>query len=169
MSSRRLLATVPVAIACAGALVGCGSSAKKNATSHSAHASFLAFSKCMRGNGVPNFPDPASGGGIQLASGINPSSPSFKTAQAACRHLLPGGGPPTGPPSKHQLALAVSTSECMRAHGVTGFPDPTTSPPSNPAGYSVIEDRGGVVIAIPKTINVNSPAFEKAAKTCDFS
>jgi hypothetical protein len=164
-----VLTAVLIAIACAGALAGCGSSAKKNARSHSARASFLAFSKCMRDNGVSNFPDPASGGTVHLAIGMNPFSPSFKTAQVACRHLLPGGGPPTGPPSKHQLALALSTSECMRAHGVTGFPDPIASLPSNPDAYGPIEDRGGVVLAIPRTINVNSPAFQRAAKACDFN
>jgi hypothetical protein len=57
----------------------------------------------------------------------------------------------------------------MRSHGVTGFPDPIGSLPSNPDSYSAIEDRGGVVLAIPRTIDVNSPAFRRSAKACDFS
>jgi hypothetical protein len=59
----------------------------------------LKFAQCMRGHGVPNFPDPViSGGGVQLKlTGINPSSPQFKSAQRACQSLAPGGAPP-GPP-----------------------------------------------------------------------
>ncbi len=52
----------------------------------------LTFSECMRKHGVTNFPDPTfSSGGAQLhltpSSGIDPNSPAFKSAQAAC------GGP----------------------------------------------------------------------------
>jgi hypothetical protein len=59
----------------------------------------LKFAQCMRSHGVPNFPDPViSGGGVQLKlTGINPSSPQFKSAQRACQSLAPGGAPP-GPP-----------------------------------------------------------------------
>ena len=35
---------------------------------------FLAFSQCMRANGVPNFPDPSSGGGIQIQLGFGDQS-----------------------------------------------------------------------------------------------
>jgi len=51
----------------------------------------------------------------------------------------------------------------MRQHGVSGFPDPTLSLPSSPAGYSLLEDRGGVVLAVPSTINPASPTFKQAA------
>jgi hypothetical protein len=59
-------------------------------------------------------------------------------------------------------------SECMRAHGISDFPDPTLSPPSNPAGYGLALGRDGVFIAIPKTIDVRSPAFKQAAAACGF-
>jgi len=73
--------------------------------------------------------------------------------------------------SARQMAQAVKVAQCMRAHGVTGFPDPTTKLPANasPANYSALEDRGGVVTAIPKSINPQSPAFQQAAGTCHFS
>lgn len=114
----------------------------------------------------------ACGGGIQIqaSSGINPLSPSFKAAQPACHKLLPGGGPANMHASAQQMAQALKIAQCMRAHGVTGFPDPTTKPPANasPARYSVIEDRNGVVTAIPKSVNPQSPAFTQAAATCHF-
>jgi hypothetical protein len=81
---------------------------------------------------------------------------------------LPGGGPPTGPPSAQEKLQMVRLSECMRAHGVADFPDPTTSPPSNPSGFSVAFGRPGLFIAVPKTINLQSPAFVNAAKVCQF-
>jgi hypothetical protein len=54
----------------------------------------LAFSRCMRSHGVPNFPDPQfSGGGVRIGgAGINPNAPGFKRAQQACRALAPGAG-----------------------------------------------------------------------------
>jgi hypothetical protein len=36
----------------------------------------------------------------------------------------------------------------MRQDGIAGFPDPTLTPPSDPADYSAV--RNGVVIVIPE-------------------
>jgi hypothetical protein len=62
----------------------------------------------------------------------------------------------------------LKISECMRTHGISGFPDPSTSPPSNPAGNSAIVGNGGYYLAIPKSIDTHSPAFKQAAATCSF-
>ena len=56
----------------------------------------------------------------------------------------------------------------MRRHGVSGFPDPTTTPPSSPQNYSLVDGIGDIYLEVPRTINVNSPAFEQAAKICNF-
>jgi hypothetical protein len=48
------------------------------------------FVKCMRKNGVPNFPDPTKGGQT-VVTGIDPSSPQFQTAMQACQSLIPAG------------------------------------------------------------------------------
>jgi len=164
--------SVTAVVACAVAIAACGSSSKPTTTAGSTHYdAALAFSKCMRTHGVTNFPDPSGSGGINIpsGSGINPFSPVFKASQSACAKSLPNGGPGNQHPSAQAMAAARQTSECMRTHGVTGFPDPTLKPPSSPAGYSLLEDRGGVVIAVPSTINPNSPAFMQAAKACQFS
>ena len=160
-------------IGCALAITACGTSGSKSSHTGSGGTGFLAFSECMRSHGVPNFPDPVAGGGIKIAQGsnINPVSPSFKTAQAQCQKLLPGGGPPQGV-SEQQKEQMVRTSKCMRAHGVTGFPDPSTTPPANPRDYSIVNGigglRGGLFLLVPKTIDVNSPAFKQAAQSCSF-
>jgi hypothetical protein len=172
---RRLLSAGLAAFGCAVAIAACGSSSDPTATAASNESNGssqgLKFADCMRSHGVPNFPDPSAGGGINISSGsgINPFSPAFKAAQNACAKLLPGGGPGNQHPTAGKVALARQTSECMRQHGVTGFPDPTLKQPSSPAGYSILEDRGGVIFAVPSTINPQSPVFLQAAKACHFS
>lgn len=153
-------------IGIATAITGCGSSGKPP----SPHADFLAYSKCMRAHGVSGFPDPSPGGGIrlQIGSGVNPSAPAFKSAHASCRRLLPGGGPPMRPSAQARAQL-LAVSQCMRRHGVPDFPDPTTTPPSDPGAFGGVLDENGVVLAIPKTVDVQAPAFKSAAALCKFN
>jgi hypothetical protein len=118
------------AIGVALAVAACGSSGSSGATTGSKPGSGVAFAQCMRTHGVPNFPDPSGGGGIRIPDGINPAAPSFRTAQAKCSNLLPGGGPPrSGGDLARNKAEMLAVSRCMRAHGVTGFPDPVSSAP----------------------------------------
>ena len=169
-----MLLALTFAVACTVAIAACGG-ASPNKSNKSGHrfSAFLAYSECMRSHGVTNFPDPVNAGGIQLPAGMNPAAPSFRAAQSACFHLMPGGGPARHPLSKQQIAAMVKTSECMRSHGVTGFPDPYSSPNGppnlNPANYSSAEYAGGEVLAIPKSIDLSSPVFKEAAKACHFS
>jgi hypothetical protein len=53
------------------------------------------MAKCMRANGIPNFPDPNPDGGISIDSnklGIGPDDPLWKKAEAACTQYMPKGG-----------------------------------------------------------------------------
>jgi len=118
---------------------------------------------------VPNFPDPkVSGHTVRMGSASTVQSPAFQSAAHSCQRLLPKGPPSSEPPSSQAQARMLEVSACMRKHGISGFPDPTTSPPSNPAGYSGIIGNGGYYLAIPKSIDTNSPAFEQAASACNF-
>jgi hypothetical protein len=51
----------------------------------------LKYSQCMRGHGLPTFPDPTSTGFDLNGSDIDPESSQFQTAQGACQHVLPAG------------------------------------------------------------------------------
>jgi hypothetical protein len=155
---------------CLLVLAGCGSSAHKSSAASHANA-MLAYSACMRSHGVTNFPDPSGGGGLNLdGTGINPFSPSFRAAQSSCRKVLPGGGPGSRQATEQQKKQLVAVAECMRSHGVSDFPDPTTTPPASPQGYSIMEGvASNLFLLVPSTIDVNSPAFTKAAKACHFS
>ena len=137
----------------------------------------LAFSKCMRANGVRNYPDPSPTGGIGLPAGINPGSPVFQAAQTTCQKLVPGFGglPGSGsgpPPSPQALAHWVKVAQCMRRHAINEFPDPRASAPSRSSlaggGGGVISDRDGVILVFPATIDMQSPLFTRAAAACGF-
>jgi hypothetical protein len=129
----------------------------------------------MRAHGVPNFPDPGmtisgphnSFGGIAFPATIDPQSPAFETAQTVCAKLLPGGAG-TQRPSGQLIAKMRQIAHCMREHGVSGFPDPTFTMPSNMAGYSNVADIAGVILAVPATISAESPVFKQAASICHF-
>jgi hypothetical protein len=52
------------------------------------------MAKCMRENGVPNFPDPEPDGGIAIDSsklGTGPGDPTFDKAEQACSKHRPSG------------------------------------------------------------------------------
>jgi len=131
----------------------------------------IAYAKCMRSNGVPNFPDPTAGGLFRVGAGMDRSSPAFEAVQAKCHKLTPGGGIGSGPPPSAQtLAHYLKVARCMRQHGVYDFPDPRTSVPSNPfgSGAGVISDIEGVILIFPSTINQQSPVFTRATAACAF-
>jgi len=56
----------------------------------------LRYARCMRAHGMPDFPDPDPGGGLQIkasrGSDLDPNSPLYKAADQACKHYMPGGG-----------------------------------------------------------------------------
>lgn len=52
------------------------------------------MAKCMRANGVPNFPDPDPDGGIAIDGskvGTGPGDPTFDKAEQACSKYIPKG------------------------------------------------------------------------------
>jgi hypothetical protein len=63
----------------------------------------LGYAACMRGHGVPKFPDPkaSSDGAIEWGvgppAGVDPNGPQFKAALKMCNELVPGAHAPLGP------------------------------------------------------------------------
>jgi len=114
----------------------------------------------MRSHGVLNFPDAATFGspdGIKDAKGqmvqvsrSEASTPTFRAAQRACAEYY---GPPTTSTqvSAVELRKLLAVSRCMRAHGVTAFPDPNpTTGAMNP----------------PASIDRSSPLVIAALEAC---
>jgi Pectinacetylesterase len=52
-----------------------------------------AYSRCMRDNGIANFPDPGPNGLFLDDLGIDRNSPQFKAAEEACKYLMPQSDP----------------------------------------------------------------------------
>ena len=156
-------------VAAGGTATTTGSSAPDDAMSQA-----LAFARCMRAKGVPNFPDPSPGRGLLFsASGLNLGAPAVKAAQAKCRKLVPGGGPPVPGtathPTAHTLEKLTRIATCMREHGVPQFPDPRTSVPLDPFGPGqggVITDFDNAILLFPSTLNQHSPAYDQAVAEC---
>jgi hypothetical protein len=120
------------------ALLGaCGSNPPAGtATGNSTSANLekaVQFSRCMRANGVPNFPDPDASGQLtidQVANGssVDTNSPTFQQALSACRDLEPAGF--TGQPrTAQQQQAALKFAQCIRDNGVPDFPDPAPDAP----------------------------------------
>jgi hypothetical protein len=90
----------------------------------------LTYSRCMRSHGVLDFPILKRGPGGTLVHPLSPpagmlASRGYDAAFRACLKLAVVGG---GSRSRYQaVALkGLQQAECMRAHGITGYPSPAT-------------------------------------------
>jgi hypothetical protein len=122
----------------------------------SVNSQLLAYSRCVRSHGVPDFPDPDSSGQIPKEAAVRAfrgvSDARARAASNACANLYPAGqGSPTLTAREQQDYLKAAA--CMRSHGITSFPDP-----SFPDGH--------VDFSIPSSIDTKSQRFTQAAQTC---
>ncbi len=143
-------AAVAIAAAACSALPGSPNGSVK-------YQEALAFARCMRAHGVPNFPDPGSNGQLS-GNGIDKHSPQVQSAVGACQSLLPGGNPAAQVAQAGTQALRFS--RCIRAHGILNFPDPSVK--SNGSGVQVtIRMKTGT-----GGIDPHSPQFQAAQHAC---
>ena len=122
----------------------CGGGGSPAAGGPGTYQKALAYAQCMRSHGEPGWPGATSQGTFSTSQ-INVDSPQFSPALSAC------GRPPAG--LQIQLSAAqqqelldqlLRHAACMRAHGITDFPDPSPQD---------IKDGGmAVSIAIPHRI-----------------
>jgi hypothetical protein len=160
-----------LAAAMAGAVVlaaACGgSSAGADTFQGGTYAQSLAYAKCMRAHGVPNFPAPDAQGNfsnsqIDAVGNGTAETSAFET----CRSLLPNEG--TGlsvsqlqAMQQQNLHHAVLAAHCMRAHGITSFPDPSGSTQDSGINWQP------VIAAVQSgALNLGSPSYEKAFDVC---
>jgi hypothetical protein len=114
--------------------VGCGGNDSGGGNTTAANQEKAAkFAQCMRANGISEFPDPDPSGkltidGVLNGSSLDPNSPTWTGAIAACKHLQPPGF--TGDErSADQQDAALKFAQCIRENGVTDFPDPAPGQP----------------------------------------
>jgi hypothetical protein len=116
------------------------------------------WAACMRSHGDPNQVDPTidankvihitftGSGPVSLGKGANdPCSPYLTAASTALR-----GGKPLPKPDPAKLE---KFSQCMRAHGIPDFPDPSDG------GLSIQSNAGS-------DLNPRNPTFQSASKLC---
>jgi hypothetical protein len=111
----------------------------------------LAYAKCMRSHGAPNWPDPNAQGQFFKTTANRAEFHAPASAYQACGHLLPDHGQ-IPPAVQHQVTLlALKFAGCMRAHGILNFPDPVGS------GFAFLRPAG---------FNPQSPRVQAAQQAC---
>ena len=140
MSRKRRLLASPALIALFALISACGSAATARTSSNGGDNNTatnaqqgVKFAECMRHNGVRQFPDPSGSGKLTIdaianGSSVDTSTPAFSQALRACKNLQPAGfmGSTRTP---QQTDAALKFAQCIRANGVTDFPDPTPNGP----------------------------------------
>ncbi len=174
---RNILASVLAVAAFALVAAGCGGSgsakvasvASSTATTRggssttssaqSALARFqtpLAYARCIRAHGVPNFPDPTSKGAFDKQA-LSPfaSSPRYETARETCHRLsgsvLGPGVQPSNLSVQQMMNVLLSFARCVRSHGVQNWPDPSanaegTNSPGFPADMPGVDTQSPQVL-----------------------
>ena len=123
----------------------------------------MKFAKCMRANGVREFPDPNASGeltidGIANGSSLDPSTAAFKQAISACRDLEPPGF--TGHKrSAQEQEAALKFAQCIRDNGVKDFPDPSPDGP-------LIDTSRIPSVELAGTPPRNNPVLNAAMQKC---
>jgi hypothetical protein len=160
------LASITVAIAVAATATACsagppgpavasaGPSVTSSAATAAPAANAVAFARCMRAHGLPDFPDPGASGGIRVTTGpgsgvMGANSPQYASAYAACKSLMPALHTRGSGPDRGQL---LKYAQCMRAQGIKDFPDP--------------DPRGGLALSGRGDLAPSSPLFQKAQSAC---
>lgn len=135
MSRKRRLLTALALVVAVALLSGCGSSAPAETASGGANASAqtgVKFAECMRRNGISQFPDPSAGkltiDAVANGSSVDPNTPAFTQAISACKGLEPAGFMGSKRSSQQQQA-GLRFAQCIRANGVSDFPDPSPNGP----------------------------------------
>jgi hypothetical protein len=151
----RVPAVITVMAAAALLTAACGGSPPSTGTGDALSAYIsrqLAFARCVRTHGIPNFPDPDSSGHFskQKLRQLGVSDSRMRAANTACQNFLPAGQAPLTAQQQQDYLRAAA---CMRSHGIANFPDPSFS-------------GGDVHFVVPSGIDPSSERFTQARHTC---
>jgi hypothetical protein len=152
-------------IALAVAVAACGGgSAGADTFVGGTYRQAIAFTDCMRSHGVSQFPDPDSQGNYSNSQiqALDNNDPQQRSAWQQCSSLLPNGGSGLSVTQiqsiqEQNVRNAVKAAGCMRAHGITNFPDPGTSSQASGINWSPVFSAG-----FPN----DTPGYAAAYKAC---
>ncbi|OLF17838.1 hypothetical protein BU204_09565 [Actinophytocola xanthii] len=113
----------------------------------------LEYSRCMRENGVPDFPDPEPGenGEARLSTPEGADKEAMDAANAECKRLLPNGGEPREM-DPEDIVKQRAFARCMRENGLPDFPDPKPD--------------GGIAVEGGPNLDPLSEEFKAAEQKC---
>jgi hypothetical protein len=154
-SRPRRAPSLAVSAAALGLLAtACSSSPKPAASAPPTYQQMLTYAVCMRSHGAPAYPDPvqAPGGVWTFLStpGSEVNDPPAAAAKA-CQKLAPKQSSLPAAAIRAAVQQGLKMAKCMRAHGISDYPDPTT-------------EGGGVSIQRPA--DANTPQFKAAQQAC---
>lgn len=169
-----ILVLVLLATACSvSGPTSAGSSGSPVAAGSTAAPSAVGYSACVRSHGVPDYPDPPSGGQVPKADPqqLGVSRSQLQAAQRSCRLLYPGNGGALGASLRQceetgncpQIMVQrvmnsmLAFSRCMRAHRVLNWPDPTVDAEGRP-GFNLVPIHG---------TDWNSPRIQNEIYECE--
>jgi hypothetical protein len=156
-----ILTSVVVLVALSLLAAGCGGGGSPGVASAASSTTAqqngpLAFARCMRSHGLPDWPDPTSSG-VFDKSKLRQTGYSVSQVRAVedgpCSHLLGGTSSPGPTITPADRTDYLKAAACMRSHGFPDFPDPTF-------------ESNNVQTNIPSSINRDSSPFKRAASTC---
>jgi hypothetical protein len=151
-----LAAVAAAAVLAAGCASSTTSTSSVSDPGQPTYAQELALAQCMRGHGVPNFPNPSASGGFSLNASTLDSSQT-QAAYGACRHLVPDAPSISQILTEQQqkqaqeLPALLKWEQCVRSHGEPDFYLALggQSPPPGKSDY-----------------NPDTPAFQAALNAC---
>jgi hypothetical protein len=165
------------AAACSGSPSSAGAGRSSHAAGSAGSATTnaekaIAFSRCVRARGVPNYPDPSSSAVIpkEPAAQLGVSDSQLQAAMNACQHLLPDtGNIDDNPAALNQWwSQMLHFARCMHARGVPNWPDPSPYPPDPVRPTFNLHGAG---IAFRQGIQpgniVNSPQIQAKVQQCE--
>jgi hypothetical protein len=114
--------------------VGCSDEPAEDDNAKSGQEQAVRFAECMRDNGVSGFPDPDPSEGLTIdgvvnGSSLDPNSPAWEAAIAACEDLQPPGFTGDEEVTAEEQEERLEFAQCMRDNGVEDFPDPARDAP----------------------------------------
>jgi hypothetical protein len=150
---------------------GCGGASTTGADTFlgGTYAQSVAYTKCMRSHGAPQWPAPDAQGNWNAAQ-INQLyqnvSQALRNASAACDSLLPNAGSGLSVTQiqdmqQQNLRNAVKAAQCMRAHGIGNFPDPAGSTQASGINWQPV-----VSAELAGGFSTSTPSYEAAFDTC---
>ncbi|MFD0524227.1 hypothetical protein [Paractinoplanes durhamensis] len=130
-------------------------------------AKLHAAAQCIREHGVPNYQDPvltADGYVYTDEVAFRPiEGPQMEAIQTTCHDLIQAAGfaiRDQGPPPPKLIQAGVKSAQCMRAHGLPNFKDPTAD-----SRFAPGKGFGMDPTSIPPGGKQN-PTLRRAAEAC---